>query len=106
MKNKIVVSIIIFLGIVVSVFIYNSNNVDLKYGDSVNISNYESINTSKSSFVDDAQYNASKQHLILKLNGNGYEYCGVPTSLWNSFKKASSYGSYYNSRIKGKYSCN
>jgi len=105
MKIKIILGFIaIFL---VGSFIYSSSidNVDLKYGDSVNVSSYQALDTSKSSFVDSAKYNPGNDHLILELNGVFYEYCGVPSSVWSIFRQASSFGSYYNVNIKNKYSC-
>lgn len=106
MKNKIIASIIIVSAILVSFYFYNQNKtIDLKYGDSVNVSSYESIDTSRSSFVDSARYSSNKQHLILELNGNNYEYCDVPEVVWDSFKKASSFGTFYNQQIKSNYSC-
>lgn len=38
-------------------------------------------------------------------SGVSYQYSDVPVSVWNDLKSASSPGKYYNSDIKGNYSC-
>jgi len=43
-------------------------------------------------------------YLILYLDkGKSYLHQNLPLSVWNEFINASSYGSFYNKRIKGKY---
>jgi hypothetical protein len=66
---------------------------------------YQAINTNRSSFITKAEYNQYFEHLILGLNGKRYDYCGVPTNIWNGFKNADSLGNFYNYSIKNKYSC-
>ena len=66
---------------------------------------YYSIDTSRSSFITGAEYNAYFEHLVLSLNGKRYDYCGVQKDTWENFEKSASLGSYYNSFIKGRYSC-
>ncbi len=107
MKN-ITIVVLITIAVIGGFYFFNNSNkdVDLKYGSSVNVSSYESVDTSKSSFVKSARYKESDKHLILNLSGSSYEYCDVPLSIWNSFKRADSFGTYYNSQIKGRYSCN
>ncbi|MEK7544970.1 MAG: KTSC domain-containing protein [Patescibacteria group bacterium] len=86
--------------------IQKSKSVNVKYRkDSVNFSNFEYLDTSKSSFVNGAWYDSSNGHMIIKLNKNNYEYCGIPTSAWKEFEEADSFGKYYNTRIKGFYNC-
>lgn len=85
---------------------YNSGDiVPLKYGNPVDVSDYESIDTSRSSFIEDARYNPDSEHLILDLNGTNYEYCDVPEDIWAEFQDADSLGSYFNYEIKGNYDC-
>jgi hypothetical protein len=66
---------------------------------------YYSTDTTRSSFITEAEYNSYFEHLILGLNGKRYDYCGVLSNTWASFIESDSLGSYYNSSIKGKYSC-
>jgi hypothetical protein len=85
-----------------------SNLVQIEYrSDKVDVSNsiFEYQNTSKSSFVDGAWYDSSNSYMIIKLNSKYYHYCGLPSNAWNAFTSASSYGTYYNSNIKGSYDC-
>lgn len=81
------------------------NVVPIKYGDPIDVSEYESIDTSRSSFIEDANYDADNEHLILDLNGTNYEYCDVPEDVWEEFQDADSLGSYFNAEIKGNYDC-
>ena len=85
-----------------------SNFVKIEYrSDKVDVSNsiFEYQDTSKSSFVDGAWYDSSNSYMIIKLNSKYYHYCGLSSSIWNNFTSATSYGTYYNSNIKGSYDC-
>jgi hypothetical protein len=110
--KDLILSIIILILVNAGVFFISSyldssgEIVDLKYGDSINLSGYDSFDTSKSSFIEGAWYLNRTEHLILDLGTSNYEYCDVPKKIWNSFKNAESLGSYYNSNIKNVYSCN
>ena len=77
---------------------YRNTSVDRASGD------FEYLPTS-SSFVNGAWYDQSNKYMIIKLMDTYYHYCGLPTTTWSSFKKASSFGTYYNSYIKGNYDC-
>ena len=87
---------------------YVPNYVYVKYRDGlVDIANprFEYLDTSKSSLVRGAWYDDDNQYMIINLTGTYYHYCGMPTSIWNSFKLTDSFGSFYNSHIKGRYDC-
>jgi hypothetical protein len=58
-----------------------------------------------SSLVDFAFYDADNGYLIVSLNGTAYHYCGTPGGAWGEFTAASSLGSFYNTRIKGRFDC-
>lgn len=62
----------------------------------------EKLDTSRSSFVDWARYDGG--NLVLSFEGRRYDFEGVPSRVWEGFKKASSFGSYYHQEIKGRYS--
>ncbi len=85
-----------------------SDYVNIKYRkDSVDIANlrFEELDTSKSSWIRDAWYDEDNQYMIINLNGTYYHYCGIPNSSWDTFKRANSFGSHYNSSIEGRYDC-
>ena len=66
----------------------------------------DGVNTSKSSWIRDADYYSCDNtvgFLIIETDSRSYIYQNVPISIWKEFKQASSFGRYYNSRIKGKY---
>jgi len=87
---------------------YTPNYVTVKYRDGdVDVANprFEYLDTSTSSFVQGAWYDFSEQYMIINLNGTNYHYCSLPSSVWQEFMTAESFGSYYNSDIKGYYDC-
>lgn len=122
-KNNIIATLFILTAIGVGIYLYaesrpqeslltiqtQSKNVYVKYRESgsinVNDSVFEYQDTSNSSFVGGAWYDQSQEYMIIKLQDTYYHYCDLPQSEWNSFKKADSFGSFYNSQIKGNYSC-
>lgn len=82
------------------------NYVDVKYrNDPVDVSNFEYLNTSRSSWVRGAWYDAANQYMIINLQGTNYHYCDMPSSAWRSFKSTSSSGNHYNAYIKSSYDC-
>jgi hypothetical protein len=62
---------------------------------------------SKSSWIKSAEYyscTSGSGYLIVNLkSGESYIHYGVPAAKWNGFKSADSFGSYYNSQLKGMY---
>jgi hypothetical protein len=83
--------------------------VTVKYREEgpVNINDpaFEYQNTSESSFVRGAWYDSSSKYLIMKLKDTHYHYCDFPLSLWDSFKQVNSFGTFYEAKIQGNYSC-
>lgn len=80
--------------------------VDVKYVDEpVDLSNFEYLDTSESSFVNGAWYDSWDDEMVIMLEGTYYQYCYLPEEVWKDFKSASSFGSFYNSSIKGSYDC-
>jgi hypothetical protein len=72
-----------------------------KYGKPIVGKTKESIETRGSSMFSEISYD--KGVLIVDMvNFGRYEYF-VPENVWQQFKAASSYGSYYNTYIKGVY---
>ncbi len=80
--------------------------VDVKYCDEpVDIALFEELDTSKSSWVRGAWYDAENEYMVINLSGTYYHYCSLPLSIWEDFKSASSFGSEFNKNIKGKFAC-
>lgn len=86
----------------------NREYVDIKYREEpVDVSNpkWEYLDTSKSSWIEEARYDKDERYMIINLQGTNYHYCDVPKSTWESFQNADSFGSDYNSYIKGNFDC-
>ena len=69
----------------------------------------ESLDTDKSSWIRGASYyscDGQTGYLIIETDKHPYIHARVPLSAWNGFKIASSFGSYYDHNIKGRYRLN
>jgi hypothetical protein len=65
---------------------------------------HDYVDTAGSSFIRGAHFytdGLGYGYLILNLNGRSYIHEGVPNQVWQEFKLAASFGSYYNLKIKG-----
>jgi hypothetical protein len=66
----------------------------------------ESVNTSKSSWIRGASYyscDGRSGFFFLKTDKKEYLYSNMPLEIWLEFKKAESFGGYYNQNIKHNY---
>lgn len=66
----------------------------------------ENINISRSSWVKGASYyscDGKVGYLIIKTDRQNYIHKNLPVSIWNSFKKASSLGGYYDKFIRNRF---
>ena len=66
----------------------------------------ETINTSKSSWFRGASYyscDGQTGFFIIKTDKKEYLYSNLPIAIWEEFKDAVSFGSYYDLNIKNKY---
>lgn len=82
--------------------------VEVKYRNTpvdLSSSAFEFLNTDISSFINGAWYDQTNQYMVIRLSGTYYHYCSLPNSIWNRFKVADSYGTFYNQHIKGNYDC-
>lgn len=61
----------------------------------------ETVKAKKSSSIKSMTYYADSDHLIINFNGKEYAFANVSSSLWKSFKDASSSDSFYDSHFKG-----
>lgn len=69
----------------------------------------DNCDTSKSSWIYNAEYFSCDEEsgfLLLTTKTKTYIHQNVPIKIWNEFKKAESFGSFYSIRIKGKYQLN
>jgi len=66
----------------------------------------ESVNTSKSSWILSAHYyscDGKTGFFIIRLKQREYIHANMPVSIWREFKRANSFGSFYDYYIKGRY---
>ena len=80
----------------------------IKYrSDQVDVADprFSYLDGGSSTLVDFAFYDADNEYMIVSLNGTAYHYCAMPDGGWDEFTAASSLGSFYNTRIKGRFDC-
>lgn len=66
----------------------------------------DKVITSKSSWIRGARYyscDSNTGFLVFMTNSSNYIHQAVPLSIWEGFKNASSFGSFYNQNLKGKF---
>ncbi|MBK9109201.1 MAG: KTSC domain-containing protein [Saprospiraceae bacterium] len=64
----------------------------------------DEVNTSKSSWIINARFyscNKKDGYFILETSKKSYIFDGLPINIWNDFKNAESFGSYYHKFIRG-----
>ena len=66
---------------------------------------FENLDTTKSSFVRSAWYNARSMYLVIELSEAAYHYYGVDTTTWKTFKSSESFGKSYQVLLKGRFHC-
>jgi len=68
---------------------------------------FEQVDTKKSSWIKSLEYyscDGAIGYLVMTTKKDrNYIHKGVPVDLWYRFKRASSFGKFYNLNIKGKY---
>ncbi len=85
-----------------------TNYVNVKYRDTtVDIAApyFEYLDTTGSSFIRGTWYDQGNKYMVINLDGEFYHYCGMPSSVWSNFKRAESFGRFYQQNIKDKYDC-
>ena len=82
------------------------------YSDAINIIEstkfklIDSVNTFNSSWIRGASFYSCDKNLgyfVVKTDKNIYIHKDLPISVWYNFKNASSFGRYYNYKIKNRY---
>lgn len=66
----------------------------------------DKVNTSKSSWIRGASFyscDGITGYFIIETDSKKYIHSGIPVKVWQGFKKADSFGSYYNKNIKNRY---
>jgi hypothetical protein len=69
----------------------------------------DDISTSNSSWVTSANFyscDGKIGYLIIGLKNRLYLHQGMPISLWQRFKQASSFGSFYDANVRNRYKLN
>lgn len=77
-----------------------------KYINNTNFTFSDNCNTSKSSWIKGAEFYSCDNksgYFLIETKKKTYIHKDLPKEIWNKFKKADSFGKFYNSRIKGKY---
>jgi hypothetical protein len=85
---------------------FSSYNEALNLVGNAKFSFVDYLNTSNSTAVQGAKYYSCDNRngfLIIGVNNQRYIYQGVPINVWNNFKRANSFGSFYNAYIKNNY---
>jgi hypothetical protein len=59
--------------------------------------------SSRSTWISIVCYNSGT--MSIKMQGQRYDFCGVPYDLFQGILRASSPGSYYDTYIRGRYRC-
>lgn len=81
----------------------------LRTVENTNFKIEETLNTSRSSWIRGASFYSCDGivgYLIIGTDKQEYIHKNVPIEVWNRFKRANSFGSYYNQYIKGRYRLN
>lgn len=78
---------------------YRSDPVDIAHP------RFEYLDTAGSSFVGGAWYDDEEDYMVILLQDTYYHYCGMDESTWASLAGASSFGTFYNSSIQGRFDC-
>jgi len=66
----------------------------------------DSVDVSRSSLIKSTTFyscDSKTGFLLVKIRSTEYIYQNVPISVWENFKEADSFGSFYNRNIKGRY---
>lgn len=85
----------------------NQKLITVKYYGTVDVNNgnFQELELKPSSLVYEMYYDANNKYLLVSLKGTYYHYCSIPSRVIDDWTSSSSLGRYYNSRIRGNYSC-
>jgi len=112
MNNKIKLILILLIFTIASCTSQDCNDLPSQFSsysqavNDVKSSNFtieEKVKTTKSSWIKTISYYSCDSEigfLLVEIKSEEYIYQNVPLSVWESFKKADSYGRFYNGNIK------
>jgi hypothetical protein len=86
--------------------VFNSYSDAINKIENTNFTFIDNVNTSNSSWIRSASYYSCDEKLgyfIFSTDKRTYIHKDLPIGIWNCFKNASSFGSYYNTNIKNRY---
>jgi hypothetical protein len=78
-----------------------AETIDVKYYGKLDLAPFACTDISRSSFINRACYDQSKQFMVVQLRSVYYPYCELPPAIFDAFLAAPSMGRYYNANIKG-----
>ena len=85
---------------------FYSYNEAINKVKNANFSFIDNVNTSRSSFINNAYYyscDGVTGYMIIGLNNKQYIHKDLPMKVWISFKNATSFGTFYNQNIRYRY---
>jgi KTSC domain-containing protein len=82
-----------------------SEDVDVKYRGTVNLSPFQCTDVTRSSFIRRVCYDRRNEYMLINLNGTFYHYCEIESGTVSSLLEAPSMGRFYNASIKGHFDC-
>lgn len=83
----------------------NAETVEVKYRGTVNLSQFECKDISRSSFVNRICHDGVNNYMVILLRSTYYHYCDIDVGTVADLSAAPSIGRFYNKQIKGNYSC-
>jgi hypothetical protein len=108
-------SLLLFQGIAISSNAQNCNSIPAHFNSykqaiswvkNASFKIKDDVNTYKSSWIRSASYyscDGNTGYFIYSTDSREYIHAGVPIEIWNGFKSADSFGSFYDRNIKYRY---
>ncbi|WP_050420634.1 KTSC domain-containing protein [Bradyrhizobium tropiciagri] len=78
-----------------------AETIDVKYYGKLDLAPFVCTDVTRSSFINRACYDKSKQFMVVQLRSIYYPYCELSAATFEAFLGAPSMGQYYNANIKG-----
>ena len=85
---------------------YNNYDEIIKVIEDANFVFTDDCETNKSSWIRDAKFYScdnKKGYLLIRTDNETYIHKSVPKKIWFEFKKSSSFGGYYNRKVRYRY---
>ena len=101
MRLGCLISVLFLSGFTTSVY---AEHVFVKYRGMVNLALFECVDT-ESSLIHRLCYLKDKSYLVVLLGSTYYHYCRVPSATVAAWIAADSKGTYYSTKIRGRFDC-